>query len=106
MSGLKAPFDNDDVFAENHVLHDVTISRKAGDKGANKLVIKWADWNWFNYQVWWSGEDYPAAQRNANMLADADYLVAFTDGKCPSTKKLVAQAKKAGVVCRELKNPT
>ena len=36
--GFEAPFDDDDVFPEHHVLHDVTVSRKAGDKGANKLV--------------------------------------------------------------------
>ena len=38
VSGFKAPFDHDGVLAEDHVVRDVTVSRKTGHKGAHKLV--------------------------------------------------------------------
>src|SRR5262247_996446 len=38
MIGFEAEFYDHDVFSEDHILHDVTVSSKSGDKGANKLV--------------------------------------------------------------------
>ena len=38
MRGFEDPFDHHHVFPDNHVLHDLTISGKTSDKGANKLI--------------------------------------------------------------------
>src|SRR6202008_3842554 len=38
--GFEAEFDEHHVFSEDHILHDVTVSSKSGDKGANKLISK------------------------------------------------------------------
>ena len=38
MSGFEVPFHNDEVFPENHALHNMPVSRKASNKRANKLV--------------------------------------------------------------------
>src|SRR5262249_30725829 len=38
VSGFKAPLDNDDVFPEDHVLHNVAVTGKNSDEWADKLV--------------------------------------------------------------------
>jgi hypothetical protein len=68
--------------------------------GTNKLVMKWAGRNWYLVQVWHTAEDYPAKQRNEEMICRADYLVAFTNGKCKSTGKMIRMAQESKVSCK------
>lgn len=80
------------------------IVLNGGAEGADRLGEKWAFSRWhtvMNYFADWEKYGKAAgAIRNQEMVANADALCAFWDGKSPGTKDVIAKARKAKLKVR------
>jgi hypothetical protein len=83
----------------------VILTYGHSSKRVDAFAHRWSSMNWLVQRVFYLDETIHGTDRERNELivGEADYLIAFTDGHCPLTERMLDDARESKVKVKVFK---
>lgn len=85
------------------------LVRGHSDNETDKFAINWAGHNWYVLRLYYvkesrfKSDNEGRHRRDEEMISEATHLIAFYDGYCPWTERMIENAREAGLKVKVIK---